>query len=103
MTTLFLRVPAEQSARCAVTITRLLSAVTGVHKVSVDPPSQLVEGRFDPSLTSTERLERVLAEAGRPTMTVEPGRCTSREWLLCASEWAGAGSCGSSTQGLPAC
>jgi copper chaperone CopZ len=89
MTTLFLRVPADQSARCAVTITRRLSAVTGVHRVSVDPPSQLVEVRFDQSLTSTERLKRVLAEAGPPTMTAEPDLCTAREWLPCASDMAG--------------
>ena len=59
-----LKIPAIHCSGCVKTVTRTLEVLPGVKVAEADPATKLVQGRFDESAASRDRIREALAEVG---------------------------------------
>ena len=70
MATVVLRVPNISCEHCQRTIMNALTPIVGVHRVSVDIPTQQVHVDYDETRVDVERLQAILEEEDYPVASV---------------------------------
>ena len=70
MATAVLRVPNISCEHCQRAITDALSPVAGVHRVSVDIPTQQVHVDYDEARVDVERMKAILEGEDYPVTSV---------------------------------
>ena len=70
MATAVLRVPNISCEHCQRTIMNALTPIVGVHRVSVDIPTQQVHVDYDETRVDVERLQAILEEEDYPVASV---------------------------------